>query len=69
MPGSLPTTGVYYAGGRDAWQLSLADAELASTYLGHDAVWSAIEGSYAAFLHHEGLRWICYRRTVGRSGA
>ena len=61
LPGSLPTTGMYYAGGRDAWRLSFADAELASTYLGRDAVWSAVEGSYAAFLHHEGLRWICYR--------
>ena len=66
LPAFLPTIGVYYAGGSDAWRLSLADAELASTYLGHDAIWSAVEGSYAAFLHHEGLRWICYRPPAGR---
>jgi len=57
---NLPTHGVYFAGGNEAWQMSLSDAETAQ-YLGQDAIWSAIAGSYAVFLHHENMQWICYR--------
>lgn len=62
LPASLPDTGIYFAGGREAWLLSLADAEVVSVYLCRDAVWSGVSGSYAAFLHHEGQRWLCYRK-------
>jgi hypothetical protein len=62
LPGSLPIVGVYFAGGEKAWLLSLPDAEVASGYLGQDAIWSGICGSYAAFLYHENLRWLCYRK-------
>ena len=66
LPMELPAAGIYFAGGNEAWLLSLVDAELVSCYLGHDAVWSGVAGSYAAFLHHEGARWLCYRKAIAK---
>jgi hypothetical protein len=64
LPASLPSSGIYFAGGEDGWLLSLTDAEVVSGYLCQDAIWSGVCGSYAAFLHHEGSRWVCYRKIV-----
>ena len=64
LPTKLPTDGVYYAGGDEAWLLSLENAKTVSDYLCRDAVWSGVAGCYAAFLHHESMQWLCYRRSV-----
>ena len=61
IPTKLPTTGVYFEGGDEAWLLSLEDAMCVSNYLTRDAIWSGVAGNYAVFLHHEGLKWYCYR--------
>jgi hypothetical protein len=65
LPPSLPDSGLYFDG-KNSWVLTLADAELVSGYLCRDALWFGISGRYAAFLHHEWRRWLCYRpsRTV-----
>ena len=61
LPAKLPTNGVYFAGGDEVWLLSLEDAKLVSDYLCRDAVWSGVPGSYAAFLHHDKMQWLCSR--------
>jgi hypothetical protein len=66
LPTKLPAIGIYFAGGNEAWLLSPVDAGLVSCYLGRDAVWSGVAGSYAAFLHHEGLRWLRYRMAIAK---
>jgi hypothetical protein len=60
LPAALPQAGVFFTG-RAAWRLALADAEAVSGYLCRDGVWSGVAGSYAAVLHHEWSRWLCYR--------
>jgi len=67
LPAKLPTTGVYFAGGHEAWLLSLEDAMVVSDYLCRDAVWSGVAGRYAVFLHHERMRWICYRSRIPKT--
>ena len=67
LPPSLPQTGVFFTG-REAWLMSLADAETVSGYLCRDGVWSGVAGSYAAVLHHEWSRWLCYRRVCEAAG-
>jgi hypothetical protein len=62
LPTDLPELGVYYAGGNEGWIVRRDDVEAASSYLGRDAVWSAIAGVYAMFLQHHGMRWVCYRK-------
>lgn len=62
LPADLPDVGVYYAGGDQGWLMHRTDAEIVSSYLGRDAVWSGITGTYAVFLQHHGLRWVCYRK-------
>jgi hypothetical protein len=66
LPTQLPGSGIYFAGGNEAWLLSLDDAKLVSNYLCRDAVWSSVAGSYAAFMYHERLHWLCYRRLVAK---
>jgi hypothetical protein len=61
LPTDLPEVGVYYAGGDQGWVIRRNDAEVASSYLGQDAIWSGIAGTFAVFLQHHGLRWVCYR--------
>jgi hypothetical protein len=61
LPHGLPEAGVYYAGGTEGWMVQRADAEMATGFLGRDAIWSAVPGVYAWFLFHENLRWECYR--------
>ena len=46
--------------------MSLEDAKMVSDYLCRDAVWSGVAGRYAAFLHHETLQWLCFRRSVAK---
>jgi hypothetical protein len=65
LPSGLPDLGVYFAGGRDGWIIHRSDAELASGYLGCDAIWSGVPGTYGMFLHHEGTQWLCYREKAG----
>lgn len=67
LPSNLPATGVYFAGRDEAWVLSLSDAQIASSYLCRDAVWSGLTGVYAAFLHHEGSQLLCYRPSTAAS--
>lgn len=66
FPPNLPTSGVYLAGGDEAWLLQLEDAKVVSDYFCRDAVWSGVAGIYAEFLHHETMQWLCYRRSIAK---